>query len=87
MSRSCAQLLLIYKVILNIMSKKFLITGGAGFIGSAVIRHIIDDDYAVVNVDNLTYAGNLKSLSHIDKDARYSFEKVDICNASESGEY
>ena len=66
------------------MSKKFLITGGAGFIGSAVIRHIIDDtDYAVVNVDNLTYAGNLKSLSHIDKDARYSFEKVDICNASE----
>jgi dTDP-glucose 4,6-dehydratase len=66
------------------MSKKFLITGGAGFIGSAVVRHIIDDtDYTVVNVDNLTYAGNLKSLSRIDKDARYSFENVDICNAME----
>ena len=66
------------------MSKKFLITGGAGFIGSAVIRHIIDDtDYTIVNVDKLSYAANLKSLSRIDKDARYSFENVDICNTSE----
>ena len=45
------------------MSKKFLISGGAGFIGSAVIRHIINNtSHSVVNVDNLTYAGNLDSL-------------------------
>jgi dTDP-glucose 4,6-dehydratase len=45
------------------MNKKLLITGGAGFIGSAVIRHIIDNtNHSVVNVDKLTYAGNLESL-------------------------
>ena len=63
---------------------KILITGGAGFIGSALIRHIINNtDYSVVNVDKLTYAGNLESLVSIESDARYSFEKVDICDASE----
>jgi dTDP-glucose 4,6-dehydratase len=63
---------------------KILITGGAGFIGSAVIRHVIDntDDY-VVNVDKLTYAGNLESLSSIESNDRYVFEQVDICNAVE----
>ena len=53
------------------MSKKILITGGAGFIGSAVIRHIIDDtNHSVVNVDKLTYAGNLESLVSVENDAR-----------------
>jgi len=62
----------------------FLITGGAGFIGSAVIRHIIDNtNHSVVNVDKLTYAGNLESLTSIENDARYAFEQVDICNPSE----
>ncbi|MEO1943492.1 MAG: dTDP-glucose 4,6-dehydratase [Candidatus Thioglobus sp.] len=64
--------------------KKLLITGGAGFIGSAVIRHIINNtDHRVVNVDKLTYAGNLESLESIENDDRYSFEQVDICNANE----
>ncbi|MCE1115124.1 dTDP-glucose 4,6-dehydratase [Pseudomonas sp. NMI795_08] len=59
---------------------KILVTGGAGFIGSAVIRHIITNTSdSVVNVDKLTYAGNLESLQAIDKDPRYVFEHVDIC--------
>ncbi len=63
---------------------KLLITGGAGFIGSAVIRHIIENtDHSVLNVDKLTYAGNLESLESIEDDARYAFEQVDICNANE----
>ena len=63
---------------------KFLITGGAGFIGSAVIRHIIGNtSHHVINIDNLTYAGNLESLSLIDTDSRYSFEQLDICNPIE----
>jgi dTDP-glucose 4,6-dehydratase len=63
---------------------KLLITGGAGFIGSAVIRHVIqntEDD--VVNLDKLTYAGNLESLSEVSSSGRYSFEKMDICNRME----
>ena len=61
-----------------------LITGGAGFIGSAVIRHIIrNTSHSVVNVDKLTYAGNLESLESIENDVRYSFEQVDICDADE----
>ncbi len=63
---------------------KILVTGGAGFIGSAVIRHIINDTvHAVVNVDKLTYAGNLESLASVSDDDRYVFECVDICDARE----
>ena len=58
-----------------------LITGGAGFIGSAVIRYIINNtNNKVLNVDKLTYAGNLESLEDIDQNPNYSFEKIDICN-------
>lgn len=60
---------------------KILVTGGAGFIGSAVVRHIINSTTdTVVNVDKLTYAGNLASINSIAYSDRYSFEKVDICN-------
>jgi dTDP-glucose 4,6-dehydratase len=63
---------------------KILITGGAGFIGSAVIRHIITHtDNSVVNVDKLTYAGNLESLLSVSESPRYAFERVDICHRSE----
>ena len=64
--------------------KKLLITGGAGFIGSAVIRHIINNTKnSVVNVDKLTYAGNLESIESINKNDRYVFEKADICDSDE----
>ena len=60
-----------------------LVTGGAGFIGSCVIRHLIaHSKHKVVNVDKLTYAGNLNSLKAIENNYRYSFEQVDICDAS-----
>lgn len=66
------------------MSRKILITGGAGFIGSAVVRHIIQNTKdLVINVDKLTYAGNLDSLSSITNSARYVFERVDICDRRE----
>ena len=59
------------------VNKKLLITGGAGFIGSAVIRHIIKNtNHSVVNVDKLTYAGNLESLISIENNSKYIFEKV-----------
>jgi len=62
---------------------KILVTGGAGFIGSAVVRHVIArTGDSVVNVDKLTYAGNLDSLSDVSDDERYSFEQVDICDRS-----
>jgi len=63
---------------------KILVTGGSGFIGSAVIRHIIKNTSdSVVNVDCLTYAGNPESLLSIDSEPRYRFEHVDICDRAE----
>ncbi|MGL5102065.1 MAG: dTDP-glucose 4,6-dehydratase [Plesiomonas sp.] len=60
---------------------KILVTGGAGFIGSAVIRHIIKNTQdSVINVDKLTYAGNLESLACIAEKQRYAFAQVDICD-------
>ncbi|USD38663.1 dTDP-glucose 4,6-dehydratase [Ferrimonas sp. SCSIO 43195] len=60
---------------------KILVTGGAGFIGSAVIRYIINHtNDSVINVDKLTYAGNLESLASIDDSDRYYFEQIDICD-------
>ncbi|TCJ11712.1 dTDP-glucose 4,6-dehydratase [Parasulfuritortus cantonensis] len=65
-------------------AKTLLITGGAGFIGSAVIRHLIaDSGHRVVNVDCLTYAGNLESLATVAADPRYTFERVDIRDGAE----
>ncbi|WP_445000704.1 dTDP-glucose 4,6-dehydratase [Halomonas mongoliensis] len=64
------------------MSKTFLITGGAGFIGSAVIRELIGKTgHRVVNVDKLTYAGNLESLAEVVASHRYAFIQADICDA------
>ncbi|RRS06936.1 dTDP-glucose 4,6-dehydratase [Pseudoalteromonas sp. J010] len=63
---------------------KILVTGGAGFIGSAVIRTIINDtQYEVINIDKLTYAGNLESLESICENDRYTFEQVDICSMAD----
>ncbi|HDM8144098.1 TPA: dTDP-glucose 4,6-dehydratase [Vibrio harveyi] len=63
---------------------KILVTGGAGFIGSAVIRHIIRDTQdTVINLDKLTYAGNLESLAAVSDSERYHFEHVDICQRDE----
>ena len=62
-----------------------LVTGGAGFIGSALVRHLIaETDYTVVNVDALTYAGNLDSVADAAPSDRYTFEQVDICDAAEA---
>lgn len=59
-----------------------LVTGGAGFIGSAVVRHLINNtQHNVVNLDKLTYAGNLESLLSVSDNERYAFEQVDICDA------
>jgi len=61
--------------------KTVIVTGGAGFIGSAVIRHLIaNSDYRVVNFDKLTYAGNLESLVSVADNPRYHFERGDICD-------
>jgi dTDP-glucose 4,6-dehydratase len=63
------------------MKKTILVTGGAGFIGSAVIRYILDNsDFKVINIDKLTYASSLSSLKKYDKNKNYIFKKIDICN-------
>ncbi|MTI12231.1 dTDP-glucose 4,6-dehydratase [Sansalvadorimonas verongulae] len=62
---------------------KILVTGGAGFIGSAVVRHVINNTQdSIVNVDKLTYAGNLESLASIESSERYQFVQADICDAN-----
>lgn len=60
---------------------KLLITGGAGFIGSAVIRTAIARGFEVINVDKLTYAANLDNLTSVNRSTLYHFEKIDICDA------
>src|SRR5262249_12839799 len=60
---------------------KILVTGGAGFIGSALVRHLIGRmDHEVVVIDKLTYAGNLTSLASVQGPPRYRFSRTDICN-------
>ena len=62
---------------------KVVVTGGAGFIGSAVVRHIIEQtEDEVLVIDKLTYAGNLESLDHIAKNTRFHFKQIDICDRS-----
>jgi dTDP-glucose 4,6-dehydratase len=66
------------------MNDTILVTGGAGFIGSALVRHLLaSTNCRVVNVDKLTYAGNLDSLEPVLPSSRYVFERVDICDAGE----
>ena len=62
--------------------KTILITGGAGFIGSHVVRKMVIKypQYHIVNLDKLTYAGNLKNLIEIEEFSNYTFEHLDICN-------
>ena len=62
------------------MQRKVLVTGGAGFIGSAVCRRLVAEGASVLNLDALTYAGNLQSLATIDNAPNYRFAKVDICD-------
>ena len=63
-----------------LMQRKVLVTGGAGFIGSAVCRRLVGEGAAVLNIDALTYAGNLQSLKAIDNAPNYRFARIDICD-------
>ena len=61
--------------------KTIIVTGGAGFIGSAVVRFLINEtSHKVINLDKLTYAGNLQSLKSIENNERYTFIQGDICD-------
>ena len=65
-------------------TKTILVTGGAGFIGSALIRHIINStEHNIVNIDKLSYSGNLESLESIEANNNYIFEQVDICDEND----
>jgi dTDP-glucose 4,6-dehydratase len=60
--------------------RRVLVTGGAGFIGSALVRHLVAQGYDVINVDKLTYSGNLNSLRAVDGSPNYRFHRADICD-------
>ena len=63
------------------MSKCLFVTGGAGFIGSALVRLLVNNtEYSIINIDKLTYAGNLESLKSIENSSNYSFVQADICD-------
>jgi len=63
------------------IKKTVLITGGAGFIGSALIRHLIScTEYKIINIDKLTYSGNLESLKSVEENQNYIFKQIDICD-------
>ena len=68
---------------MTLSSKRILLTGGAGFIGSALVRHLIENtEHRVLNVDKVTYAGNLDSLRTVEASNRYAFLQADICDAA-----
>ena len=61
-------------------NKRVVVTGGAGFIGGALVRKLIEQNFTVLNIDSLTYASNLQSLVNVSTNENYSFKKLDICD-------